>query len=87
MNNLLSYCGLVDASISSSKKYLPVHIVGVENVVSRFSDESYSGLLAPKKAVEESVIHSKSGQHPWLGSPYVTLKLKREFHSEIINEF
>ena len=52
-----------------------LHIVGVENVVSRFSDESYSGLLAPKKAVEESVIHSKSGQHPWLGSPYVTLKL------------
>ena len=25
MSNLLSYCGLVDARISASKKYLPVH--------------------------------------------------------------
>ena len=25
MNNLLSYCGLVDARISSSEKDLPVH--------------------------------------------------------------
>ena len=25
MNNLLSYCGLVDARISASEKYLPVH--------------------------------------------------------------
>ena len=25
MDNLLSYCGLVDARISTSEKYLPVH--------------------------------------------------------------
>ena len=30
-----------------------LHIVGVENVVSRFSDESYSGLLAPKKQLRK----------------------------------
>ena len=27
MNNLLSYCGLVDAAISASEKDLPVHLI------------------------------------------------------------
>jgi hypothetical protein len=30
MNNLLSYCGLVDARISASKKDLPVSILLME---------------------------------------------------------
>ena len=28
MNNLLSYCGLVDARLSSSEKDLPIHLCG-----------------------------------------------------------
>ena len=28
MNNLLSYCGLVDARISASEKDLPIHLCG-----------------------------------------------------------
>ena len=32
-NNLLSYCGLVDATINASKKDLPVHrIVDIEQI-------------------------------------------------------
>ena len=41
MNNLLSYCGLVDARISASDKYLPVrekfiHTQSVNNIIPVF---------------------------------------------------
>ena len=37
MNNLLSYCGLVDAKIGASEKNLPVPILvkGVSKVINR----------------------------------------------------
>ena len=48
MNNLLSYCGLVDPRISASEKDLPVHID--ENVKNRtllqsYSDENFMKIL------------------------------------------
>ena len=32
MNNLVSYCGLVDARISASEKYLPVRMVTTQGI-------------------------------------------------------
>ena len=36
MNNLLSYCGLVDARISASEKDLPVQQTGSSNDITKF---------------------------------------------------
>ena len=33
MSNLLSYCGLVDARISASDKYLPVRRIESTNII------------------------------------------------------
>ena len=84
MNNLLSYCGLVDESISASEKNLPIYVFNIQHIwiflPNNWESGFYFGIFLRKTSKFLTAKHWLSSQWPkasWADSKMCRICISR----------